>query len=112
MEKFAWVNLLYDFYGQLLTDHQRKFVELYYGQDLSLGEIAGDCRLTRQAVHDALKRAENTLFKYEEKLGLAGRFLEQRKHLNQVLEILEGKQEDKISRARKIIAEAIELFQE
>jgi len=110
MEKFAWVNLLYDFYGQLLTGHQRKFVELYYGQDLSLGEIAGHCRLSRQAVHDVLKRAEGALFKYEEKLGLVNRFLEQRKKLQQAVDLLAGEQGETVSRARKIIAEAIELF--
>ncbi|MEW6424563.1 MAG: YlxM family DNA-binding protein [Bacillota bacterium] len=110
MEKFAWVNLLYDFYGQLLTEHQRKFVELYYGQDLSLSEIAEHYRLSRQAIHDVLKRAESSLFKYEEKLGLVNRFLEQRKRLNQALEILGGEQGDKIFRVRKIINEAMELF--
>lgn len=110
MEKFAWVNLLYDFYGPLLTAQQRRFVELYYGQDLSLGEIAGDCRLTRQAVHDALKRAENALFKYEEKLGLVSKFLEQRKRLKEALQALDGEPGEKIYRARTIITEALELF--
>ncbi len=110
MEKFAWVNLLYDFYGQLLTDHQRKFVELYYGQDLSLGEIAEHYQVTRQAIHDVLKRAESALFKYEEKLGLAGRFIEQRKRLQRALQILDEAKADRISEARKIINEAIELF--
>ena len=54
-EKIAWITMLYDFYGQLLTERQRDFVELYYGQNLSLGEIAGEFNVTRQSVHDTLK---------------------------------------------------------
>ncbi|MCL6635703.1 MAG: DNA-binding protein, partial [Peptococcaceae bacterium] len=57
MEKLARINLLYDFYGQLLTDRQKSFIELYYGQDLSLGEIAREFAVTSQAVHDTLRRA-------------------------------------------------------
>lgn len=110
MEKFAWINLLYDFYGHLLTERQRRFVELHYGHDLSLGEIAENCRVSRQAVHDVLKRAENSLSGFEEKLGLAGRFLEQQKRLKEALALLDGEEGEKILLAREIIKEAIALF--
>jgi predicted DNA-binding protein YlxM (UPF0122 family) len=109
VEKFAWINLLYDFYGHLLTERQRRFVELHYGHDLSLGEIAEKCRVSRQAVHDVLKRAEKTLSGCEEKLGLAGRFLQQRSRLKEALALLDGEEGEKISRLREIIKEAMAL---
>ena len=50
-------SLLYDFYGSLLTDRQREVMELYYGENLSLSEIAAEFSISRQGVHDALKNA-------------------------------------------------------
>lgn len=110
MEKMAWVNLLYDFYGQLLTEHQRRLVELYYCQDLSLGEIAEQSQISRQAVHDVIKRAERVLFDCEEKLCLAGRFIEQHRQLDEVLRLLSGdleKDKDIVNRIKKIIMEVM-----
>ncbi|AEF93969.1 UPF0122 protein [Desulfotomaculum nigrificans CO-1-SRB] len=88
MKEIHKVNLLYDFYGSLLTERQQKFIELYYGDDLSLGEIAEKFAVTRQAVHDTLKRAEQTLENYEQKLGLVGKFTEEYKSLGDVLNLL------------------------
>jgi predicted DNA-binding protein YlxM (UPF0122 family) len=68
---FRMVQLL-DTYGSLLTEKQRRFVELHYGSDLSFGEIATEHSVSRQAVHDAVKHAENALEEYEAKLGLMG----------------------------------------
>lgn len=62
--------LLYDFYGKLLTPKQREVMRLYYEEDLSLGEIAEELKISRQAVHDILRRSEQALEKYEKKLGL------------------------------------------
>ncbi len=70
LEKLENVNLLFDFYGILLTDRQREIMELYYREDFSLGEIASKYKISRQAVYDALKRSEKTLKKYEKKLKL------------------------------------------
>lgn len=81
MEKFAHMALLADFYGPLLTEKQRKIWGLHYDQDFSLGEIAETERISRQAVHDLIKRTEKILYGYEEKLGLAGRFLQEREKL-------------------------------
>ncbi len=61
---------MYDLYGPLLTPKQQEAVRLYYEQDLSLGEIASECKVSRQAVHDLLRRAEVALEKYEQKLRL------------------------------------------
>ena len=74
MEKNIEISLLFDFYGQLLKEQQQQTVTLYYNDDLSLSEIAGQLNITRQGVRDSIKRAENLLFSYEEKLGLMKRF--------------------------------------
>jgi hypothetical protein len=62
--------MLMDLYGQLLTDRQRRFVNLHYGEDMSFGEIARGHGVSRQAIHDAVKHAEQALEDYESKLGL------------------------------------------
>ncbi len=66
--------MLYDFYGQLLTERQRDFFDLHYNEDLSLSEIAEHFDITRQGVHDGLVRAEALLTEMEEKTGLVGRY--------------------------------------
>ena len=62
---------LMDLYGALLTDRQRKFMELHFEEDLSFGEIAREFEVSRQAVHDAVKHAEAALENYDAKLGLS-----------------------------------------
>lgn len=109
MEKFTRINLLYDFYGQLLTERQGKFIELYYSQNLSLGEIAEDYPISRQAIRDVLKRAENTLFQYEEKMGLVQKFLNKNQKLREALTLLDSENGKKIERVRKIIEETLEI---
>lgn len=70
IEKIIRVNALYDFYQPLLTQKQQEYLDLHYLNDFSLGEIAERCHVSRQAVHDHLKRAERALEDFEEKLGL------------------------------------------
>ena len=65
--------LLYDYYGELLTEKQRTCFDLYYNQDLSLSEIAEDLGVTRQGVHDTLARAEGQLRDMEAKTGCIAR---------------------------------------
>lgn len=65
--------MLLDCYGDLLTEHQKNIMELYYCEDLSLAEISNPLGITRQAVRDIIKRTENILLNYEEKLGFAER---------------------------------------
>lgn len=76
MEKNIEVSLLFDFYGELLKPSGRQAVDLYYNEDLSLGEIADRTGITRQGVRDSIKRCEHQLFEFEQKLGLYKRFRE------------------------------------
>lgn len=75
MEKNVKVALLFDFYRNMLTSRQAESIDLYYNEDLSLAEISEHMGITRQGVRDNIKRAENTLFDTEDRLGLASRFL-------------------------------------
>lgn len=70
MEKIVEQGLLYDFYGELLTKHQQSVYEDVVFNDLSLSEIADEQGITRQGVHDLIRRCDRTLLGYEEKLGL------------------------------------------
>ncbi len=74
MEKIVEQGLLYDFYGELLTKHQRQIYEGIVYDNLSLGEIAQEEGISRQAVHDIVKRCDKTLQGYEEKLKLIDKF--------------------------------------
>lgn len=78
------LSMLYDFYGALLKENQRQIFEEYILDDYSLSEIAQDMGITRQGVHDALKRTTARLQGYEDKLGLVRRFQEQKKQMKQV----------------------------
>lgn len=75
MEGFVKQSLLYDFYGDLLTEHQKHIYELYVLDNLSLGEIAEDEGISRQGVHDIVKRCNAQLEGYEAKLKLVEKFI-------------------------------------
>jgi len=74
IEKKLRLSSLFNFYGNLLTDKQKEILEQYCDFDLSLGEIAENLGISRQAVYDTVKRAEKVLESYEEKLGLIAKF--------------------------------------
>ena len=74
-EKNLNVGYLLDFYGELLTEHKRSVLDLYYNEDYSLAEIADEIGISRQGVRGLIKKAESELFFYEEKLGLAQKLL-------------------------------------
>ncbi|MFC0014314.1 MULTISPECIES: putative DNA-binding protein [Allobacillus] len=74
LEKTTRINYLFDFYQQLLTEKQKNYMDLYYLEDYSLGEISETYDVSRQAVYDNIKRTEVMLEDYEEKLGLYRRF--------------------------------------
>ncbi|MGN1050926.1 MAG: YlxM family DNA-binding protein [Acutalibacteraceae bacterium] len=76
MEKDIKISFLLDFYGPLLNENNRKAVELYYNDDLSLSEISDYFGITRQGVRDIIKRSEKKLISFEEKLGLYKKFRE------------------------------------
>lgn len=73
-EKMIEISMLYDFYGQLLTEKQRELLKLYHEDNFSLSEIAEEYGISRQGVHDAVKKAEKALHEYESKLGLIRKF--------------------------------------
>lgn len=70
LEKITHLNELFDIYGQLLTTKQKRIFELYYHEDLSLGEIAEEEEISRQAVYDTLKRVAYLLENYERVLQI------------------------------------------
>ena len=90
MDDILQLTLLYDFYGELLTEKQKQVYELHYQNDLSLTEIGEELSISRQAVRDQLKRTEKILLDYEEKLQLVSRFQAQKKAVQEMKQIMEG----------------------
>jgi len=88
LEKTTRMNYLYDFYQSLLTPKQRSYMALYYLDDFSLGEIAEEYNVSRQAVYDNIKRTEIMLEEYEEKLLLFKKFQERTKLIEEMKEKL------------------------
>ena len=86
MEKNVEISLLYSFYGRMLTQRQADTVDLYYNEDLSLGEIAENYNITRQGVRDVIVRAEAILTDIEDKTGLIKRFHTMKQQLQQIHE--------------------------
>lgn len=86
MSKDLQITVLFDFYGDILTEKQHEVVDLYYNEDLSLAEIAEHSKITRQGVRDSIKRAEATLLDMEERLGLAGKFGDIQKSLARIVQ--------------------------
>lgn len=86
MAKDLSISMLYDFYGDLLTEKQQEVIELYYNEDLSLAEIAAYSGITRQGVRDSIKRAEGQLHAFEERLSLLARFLQMKAAVEDITE--------------------------
>ena len=84
MERFVEQTLLYDFYGELLNEHQRRIYEDFVFNDLSLGEIAGEEGISRQGVADMVKRCGKKLSDYEKKLHLVEKFLSVKKDVEEI----------------------------
>ncbi|MFR5683727.1 MAG: putative DNA-binding protein [Clostridia bacterium] len=93
MEKNVRVSMLVQIYGKLLTEKQYHFLDDYYNHDLSLSEIAENESITRQAVRDNIKKGENKLFEYEEKLGFMRKTLNQEMQIEKILSELSKIQE-------------------
>ena len=111
MEKIVEQGLLYDFYGELLTEHQRQIYEACVFENMSLGEIAADFNISRQGVHDLIKRCNKILEEYEAKLHLVEKFLSIREKVHQINGLLEEAKTDEsqlIQDIRKISGEIIE----
>jgi len=78
------MTMLYDFYGELLTERQKEFFDLYYNEDLSLSEIAENNGISRQGVRDVIVRAEHIMQEVEDKTGLIRRFMAMRGNLEKI----------------------------
>ena len=109
MDEILKQSLLYDFYGELLTKHQKEIYEQFIIEDLSLSEIAKDAGISRQGVHDLIKRCNKILEEYEEKLHLVERFLSIKEKVHRMNDLLEeAEQSQSIQKIRKISGEIIE----
>lgn len=93
LEKTTRVNFLYDFYQTLLTEKQRVYMQLYYLDDLSLGEIAEEYGVSRQAVYDNVRRTEAMLEDYEEKLKLFSKFRKRMEIIDKLEQLVLGNDE-------------------
>lgn len=122
-EKLIEIGLLFDFYGKLLSTKQYTVIELYYIYDLSLSEIGEQLSISRQGVYDNLKRAENCLYTFEEKLGLVEKFNASQDKVKEILDYInkisvyiENKDysiiENDIEKVRTIIIDIIKNDQE
>ena len=83
------MTMLFDFYGELLTERQKEFYELYYDEDLSLSEIAENYGISRQGVRDVIVRAEAYMTEIEDKTGLVKRFMQMSPRLERIAEAAE-----------------------
>lgn len=106
MEKFVMQTLLYDFYGELLTDHQKNIYESAVLNDMSLSEIAEEEGISRQGVHDIIKRCNKLLTGYEEKLHLIEKFQKTKEKIEEIhhyAELAEKDEQKKIGEYLKKI---------
>lgn len=102
MKDLERMALLFDFYGPLLTPRQQELMQAYYLEDLSLSEIADQDGVSRQAVHDLIKRSETALLEYEVKLGFLREYRKRQSLLTQLEEAL----------AKSAVAEAQAVLKE
>ena len=113
MEKFVEQTLLYDFYGELLNEHQRGIYQDIVFDDLSLSEVADEYGISRQGVHDLIKRCDKILSGYEEKLHLVQKFQQTRQMVEDIQErtraFHETKDESLIAQIEQISSNILEL---
>ena len=114
MNRILEQALLYDFYGELLTTHQKEVYEQFILDDLSLSEIAESAGISRQGVHDLIRRCQKALEGYEAKLHLVERFLSIKEKVGQIDGILDEWEKEKknpeeiVNRIRRILDAIIE----
>ena len=107
--------LLFDYYGRMLTDKQKEYLDLRYNQDLSLGEIAEIMGVSRQAVFDNLTRTEALLRRMEENIGCVKRDMAVRKAAREILEaaaVLDASSDPAVSELAKRILSAAATLEE
>lgn len=96
LEKTVRINFLFDFYKALLTPKQQNYMEMYYLRDYSLGEIAENAQVSRQAIYDNIKRTEAMLESYEKTLNLYEKFKQRMTLIDQMEQYLTEKNHEKI----------------
>ena len=107
-EKDLKIGFLLDFYGDVLSERKRTVLDQYYNLDLSLAEIADEIGISRQGVRELIKKAEDELRFYEEKLGLAERFRTAQLCAERLLELLREREPDgEIYRAAQDLANSV-----
>lgn len=90
MEQLLYLSALFDLYGALLTEKQQECLRMHLFEDFSLSEIGEELGISRQAVYDNIHRSQKAMEAYEEKLGLAQRYQEERQELAKIYESIEG----------------------
>ncbi len=109
MNKLLEQSLLYDFYGELLTEHQRSVYESFVFEDLSLGEIAEQEGISRQGVHDLVRRCDRALKEYEDKLHLVERFSDMKEKISSIQQLADHPTgSDSLKEIRKLTEELLE----
>ncbi len=117
MEKIVKQALLYDFYGELLTEHQRNVYEDAVYNDMSLSEVAEVYGISRQGVHDLMKRCDKILAEYEDKLHLVEKFTKAKEKITQLEELTKNLEKEVVSekakeKVRNIQAISMDLMNE
>ena len=112
VEEIVEQSLLYDFYGELLTEHQQKIYEAALFEDYSLSEIAEEAGISRQGVHDLLRRCDKQLRAYEAKLHLVERFTGMREDVKHILELADAAEGTSAYRLAEIRKTAARLMEE
>ena len=107
MDKLARQALLYDFYGELLTEHQKQVYEDVILNDYSLSEVAASLGISRQGVHDMVRRCDRALEGYEEKLHLVEKFVNIRGQVQKIHELASGYHADDIVAISNVILEEL-----
>lgn len=104
---------LYDCYGQLLTEHQRDVLSMYLYEDLTISEIGDSKGISRQAVHDMLKRTHDSLADYEVRLGFISRRHKTHEQLLDIYEKISAAKEEKTRKAAlKVLKKYIDSYME
>lgn len=109
MEKFVVITYLFDFYQELLTAKQRDLLREYYFEDLSLGELAEQHEISRQSAFDTIKKAEQKLLDYENKLNLFAKYQKEQQTLLQIKGLCEAMRKDLESEQANSVNEVITL---
>ena len=118
MDSIVEKSMLFDFYGELLTEHQKKVYSEYIQNDLSVTEMAGLLGISRQGAHDMIRRCEKIMRDYENRLHLFSRYRKVKKmvaEIQECAEVLKGCKdqeilEEKISRIAKLSGDILEEY--